>query len=160
MCEPLTPYKLPNNPENSDTFINKAVLTVASYTRTVYYKYNRILVFYHLPFAFMCSMNCLFLFICLLIFGDLTKLILPLSVCVALWDFYYIFLFFKDMEDDFNRLVDRLEDYPRVFNIFLDFFSKFYQSFANAFKQFAMEAINSIQWNHYMELNCKYIYML
>ena len=43
--------KLPNNPENSDTFINKAVLTVASYTRTVYYKYNRILVLYHLPFA-------------------------------------------------------------------------------------------------------------
>ena len=42
-----------SNPENSDTFINKAVLTVASYTRTIYYKYNRILIFYHLPFAFM-----------------------------------------------------------------------------------------------------------
>ena len=49
MYEPLTANKLPNNPENSDTFINKAVLTVASYTRTVYYKYNRILVLYHLP---------------------------------------------------------------------------------------------------------------
>ena len=34
MYEPFTPNKLPNNPENSDTFINKAVLTVASYTRT------------------------------------------------------------------------------------------------------------------------------
>ena len=33
--------------ESSDTFINKAVLTVASYTRTVYYKYNRIPVIYH-----------------------------------------------------------------------------------------------------------------
>ena len=53
MYKPLTPNKLPNNPENSDTFINKAVLTVASYTRTIYYKYNRILVLYHLPFAFM-----------------------------------------------------------------------------------------------------------
>ena len=53
MYEPLTPNRLSNNPENSDTFVNKAVLTVASYTRTVYYKYNRILVFYHLPFAFM-----------------------------------------------------------------------------------------------------------
>ena len=53
MYESFTPHKLPNNPENSDTFINKAALTVASYTRTVYYKYNRILVFYHLPFAFM-----------------------------------------------------------------------------------------------------------
>ena len=45
--------KLQYNAESSDTFINKAVLTVASYTRTVYYKYNRIPVFYHLPFAFM-----------------------------------------------------------------------------------------------------------
>ena len=53
MYEPLTPNKLRNNGENSDTFINKAVLTVGSYTRTVYYKCNRILVFHHLPFAFM-----------------------------------------------------------------------------------------------------------
>ena len=101
----------------------------------------------------MCSINCLFLFICLLIFGDLTKLILPLSICVALWDFYYMYLFFQDMEDDFNRLVDFLKH-------FWVFFSKFYQCFANAFKQFAMEAINLIQCNHNMELNCKYIYML
>ena len=56
----------------------------------------------------MCSINCLFLFICLLIFGDLTKLILPLSICVALWDFYYMYLFFQDVEDDFDRLVDFL----------------------------------------------------
>ena len=76
----------------------KVVLTVASYTRTVYYKYNRIPVFYHLPFAFMetnskmslfkhsvfvCSTNCLFLSICLYIFGDLSKMILPLSFCIA-----------------------------------------------------------------------------
>ena len=101
--------------------------------------------------VFMCSINCLFLFICLLIFGDLTKLILPLSVCVALWDFYYMYLFFQDMEDDFNRLVDFLIHF---------WVSKFYQCFVNAFKQFAMETINSIQWNHNMELNCKYIYML
>ena len=53
MYESFTRNKLQNNPENSDTFINKAVLTVASYTRTAYYKYNRILVFYHLPFPFM-----------------------------------------------------------------------------------------------------------
>ena len=101
----------------------------------------------------MCSINCLFLFICLLISGDLTKLILPLSVCVALWDFYYMYLFFQDMEDDFNRLVDFLIH-------FWVSFQKFYQCFANAFKQFAIEAINSIQWNHNMELNCKYIFML
>ena len=67
--------KLQDNTESSDTFMNIAVLTVASYTRTIYYKYNRIPVFYHLPFAFMetnskmglfkhsvfvCSTNCLF----------------------------------------------------------------------------------------------------
>ena len=103
--------------------------------------------------VFMCSINCLFLFICLLIFGDWTKLILPLSICVALWDFYYMYLFFQDMEDDFNRLVDFLIQ-------FWVSFQNFYQYFANAFQQFAMEAINSIQWNHNMELNCKYIYML
>ena len=65
----------------------------------------------------MCSINCLFLFICLLIFGDLTKLILPLSVCVALWDFYYMYLFFQDMEDDFNRLVDFLYIFGFLFKI-------------------------------------------
>ena len=57
------------------------------------------------------------------------------------------------MEDDFNRLVDFLIH-------FWVSFQNFYQSFANAFKLFAMEAINSIQWNHNMELNCKYIYMI
>ena len=94
-----------------------------------------------------------FLFICLLTFGDLTKLILSLSVCVALWDFYYMYLFFQDMEDDFNRLVD-----------FLIHFWVSFQNFINAlqmlFKHFSIETINSIQWNHDMELNCKYIYML
>ena len=52
MYESFTPNKLQNNSENSDTFINKAVLTVASYKRTIYYKFNTIPVFYNLPFAF------------------------------------------------------------------------------------------------------------
>ena len=51
MYESFTSNKLQDNAESSDTFINKAVLTVASYARTVCYKYNRIPVFYHLPFA-------------------------------------------------------------------------------------------------------------
>ena len=75
----------------------------------------------------MCSINCLFLFICLLIFGDLSKLILPLSICVALWDFYYMYLFFQDMEDDFNRIVDFLihfwvsfQNFINVLQMFLD----------------------------------------
>ena len=101
----------------------------------------------------MCSINCLFLFICLLIFGDLTKLILPLSICVALRDFYYMYLFFQGMEDDFNRLVDFLIHFWASFQNFINLLQMF-------FKQFSMEAINSIQWNHNMELNCKYIYMI
>ena len=70
--------------------------------------------------VFMCSINCLFLFICLLIFGDLSKLILPLSVCVGLWDFYYMYLFFQDMEDDFNRLVDFLIHFWVSFQNFIN----------------------------------------
>ena len=72
-----------------------------------------------------------FLFICLLIFGDLTKVILPLSVCVALWDFYYIFMFFQDMEDDFNRLVDRLEDFLIHFRVSLQNFINLLQMLLN-----------------------------
>ena len=53
MYKSFTSNKLQDNAESSDTFMNNAVLTVVSYTRTIYYKYNRILVFYHLPFAFM-----------------------------------------------------------------------------------------------------------
>ena len=74
--------KLQDDAESSDTFINRAVLTLASYPRTIYYKYNRMLVFYHLPsqkqiqkwvyfnilFAYL---PLIFLFICLPIFRDL-----------------------------------------------------------------------------------------
>ena len=49
MYKSFTSNKLQDNAESSDTFAYKAVLTVASYTRTIYYKYNRIPVFYHLP---------------------------------------------------------------------------------------------------------------
>ena len=56
--------------------------------------------------VFMCSINCLFYLYVYLFFGDLSKLILPLSICIALWDFYYMHLFFQDMEDDVNRLAD------------------------------------------------------
>ena len=81
--------------------------------------------------VFMCSINCLFLFICLPIFGDLTKLILPLSVCVALWDFYYMYLFFQDVDDDFNRLVD-----------FLIHFWVSFQNFINALQML----LNNLPW--------------
>ena len=89
-------------------------------------------------FVFMRSINCLFLFICLLIFGDLTKLILPLSICVALWDFYYMYLFFQDMEDDFNRLVDFL----------INFWVSF-QNFINALQMF----LNNLPWRQLIQFN-------
>ena len=157
MYESFTPNKLQNNPENSDTFMNKEVLTVASYTRVVYYKYNRIPVFtiYHLPSwkqikkmglfkhsVFMCSTNCLFLFICLLIFGDLSKLILPLSICIALWDFYYMHLFFQDMEDDFKRLADFLEvDFNRIVDFLIHIWVSF-QNFINGLQMF----LDNLPW--------------
>ena len=86
----------------------------------------------------MCSINCLLLFICLLIFADLTKLILPLSVCVALWDFYYMHLFFQDMEDDFNRLVD-----------FLIHFWVSFQNFINALQML----LNNFPWRQLIRFN-------
>ena len=83
-----------------------------------------------------------FLFICLLIFGDLTKVILPLSICVALWDFYYIFMFFQDMEDNFNRLVDRLED-------FLIHFWVSFQNFINVLQML----LNNLPWRQLIQFN-------
>ena len=83
-----------------------------------------------------------FLFIWFTYFGDLTKVTLPLSVCVALWDFYYIFMFFQDMEDDFNRLVDRLED-------FLIHFWVSFQNFINVLQMF----LNNLPWRQLIGFN-------
>ena len=55
---------------------------------------------------------------CLYIFGDLSKMILPLAFCIALWDNNFVHLFFQDMEDDVNRIMDFLED---DFNKIVDF---------------------------------------
>ena len=49
-------------------------------------------------------------------------MILPLSFCIPLWDIYYVYLFFQDMEDDLNRIVDFLED---DFNRIVDFLINF-----------------------------------
>ena len=49
-------------------------------------------------------------------------MILPLSFCIALWNIYYMHLFFQDMEDDFNRIVDFLINFWVSFQIsFLNF---------------------------------------
>ena len=83
--------------------------------------------------VFVCCTNCPFLSICLYIFEDLSKMILPLSFCIDLWDIYYVYLFFQDMEDDLNRIVDFLED---DFNRIVDFFNKFLGFFSNFFSKF------------------------
>ena len=44
-------------------------------------------------------------------------MILPLSFCIALWNMYYMHLFFQDMEDDFNRIVDFLINFWVFFQI-------------------------------------------
>ena len=96
-------------------------------------------------------------------------MILPLSFCIALWDIYYVYLFFQDMEDDLNRIVDFLEDddFNRIVDVFnkfvgffSNFFSKFYKCFAYVFRQFSVKGIKSIKWIHNLELNCKYIYVI
>ena len=111
-------------------------MTVASYTRTVYYKYNRIPVFYHLPFVFMekiqkwVYLNILFSYVPLIaffiymlyIYGDLFKVILPLSFCIALKDIYYVHLVWEDIENDLNRIMDFLINLWDSFQIsFLNF---------------------------------------
>ena len=44
--------KLQDNAESGETFINKAVFDCCFLYKNGYYKYKRIPVFYHLPFAF------------------------------------------------------------------------------------------------------------
>ena len=91
-------------------------------------------------------------------------MILPLSFCIALWDIYYMHLFFQDMKDALNIIVDFLEDdFNRIVDFLINFWVSFQISFLNfinvlhIFGQFAMEAIKLIKWIHNLELNCKYI---
>ena len=58
-----------------------------------------------------------FLSICLYIFGDLSKMILCLSFCIALWDIYYLHLVWEDIENDLNRIVDFLINLWESFEI-------------------------------------------
>ena len=129
--------KLQDDAESSDTSINKAALTLASYTRIIYYKYNRIPVFYHLAFAFMetkskmglfqhfvciSSINCIFLFICLYIFGDLFEILLPLFSSITILNSYYIYFVWEDIENVLNRIADFLIN---LWNSFQSFFLNF-----------------------------------
>ena len=138
--------KLKDDAENGDAFISKAVLTIASYTRTIYYEYNRIPIFYHLPFAFtetnskmglfqhfvcVSSIN-FFLSIYLYILGDLFKIILHLAFCITLWNIYYLHLVWEDIENDLNRIMDFLINLWDSFQIsFLNFINVLAMVFDN-----------------------------
>ena len=114
--------KLQDDAESSDTSINKAVLTLASYTRTIYYKYNRIPVFYHLPFTFMetnanmvlfphfvcvSSINCIF-YLYVYIFLEICLKIFYLWFFITLLNSYYIYFIWEYIENDLNRIADFL----------------------------------------------------
>ena len=76
--------------------------------------------------VFVCSTNCLFLSICVYIYGDLFKVICPLSFCIALWDIYYMHLVWEDIENDLNRIMDFLINLWDSFQInFLNFINVF-----------------------------------
>ena len=62
-------------------------------------------------------------------------------------------LFFQDMEDDFNRILDFLIS---VWVYFLNFINVLHCVFG----QFAMEVIKLIKRIHNLKLNCKYIYIM
>ena len=76
-------------------------------------------------FVFICSNNCLFLSICLYIFGDLLKVILPVSFCVALQDIYYMHLVWEDVKNDLNRITDFFEIYFLNFLNFINVLAMF-----------------------------------
>ena len=80
-------------------------------------------------------------------------MILPLSLCIALWDIYYVYLFFQDMEDDLNRIVDFLED---DFNRIVDFLINFWVSFQISFLNFInvlLMFLDNLLWKQLNPLN-------
>ena len=76
-------------------------------------------------------------------------MILPLSFCIALWDIYYMYLFFQDMEEDLNRIVDFLED---DFNRIVHFLINFWVSFLNFINVLHM-FLDNLPWRQLNQLN-------
>ena len=75
-----------------------------------------------------------FLSICLYILGDLFKVSLHLSFCIALQDIYYMHLVWKGIENDLSRILDFL----------INLWDSFYKCFGHSFWQSTMEATNSV----------------
>ena len=82
-----------------------------------------------------------FLSICIYIFGDLFKIILHLSFCIALWDIYYVHLVWEDIENDLNGITD-----------FLIYLWDFFQiSFLNFINILAM-VFDNLPWRQLIQL--------
>ena len=75
------------------------------------------------------SINCFLLFICLHIFGNLFKILLSLAFIITLSNSYYFYLFWEDIENDLNRII---EFSINLWNSFQNF-SKFYKCFGYVF---------------------------
>ena len=80
-------------------------------------------------------------------------MILPLSFCIAPWDIYYMYLFFQDMKDDLNRIVDFLEDdFKRIVDFLINFWVSFQISFLNFINVLPM-FLDNLPWRQLNQLN-------
>ena len=80
-------------------------------------------------------------------------MILPLSFCIALRDIYYVHLFFQDMKDDLNRIVDFLEDdFNRIVDFLINFWVSFQISFLNFINVLHM-FLDNLLWSQLNQLN-------
>ena len=87
-------------------------------------------VYFNILFAYLPLI--VFLSICLYIFGDLFKIILPLAFCITLWNIYYLHLVWEDIENDLNRIADFLINLWDSFQIsFLNFINVLAMVFDN-----------------------------
>ena len=77
---------------------------------------SKMSLFQHL--VCLVSINCIFLFICLHIFGNLFKILLPLDFSITLLNSYYFYLVWGDIVNDLNRIVDFLINLWNSFQFF------------------------------------------
>ena len=85
-------------------------------------------VYFNILFAYVPLI--VFLSICLYIFGDLFKIILPLAFSITIWNIYYLHLVWEDIENDLNRIMDFLINLWDSFEIS---FLNFYKCFGHGF---------------------------
>ena len=87
-------------------------------------------VYFNILFVYLSLI--VFLFICLYIFGDLFKILLPLAFSITLSNIYYLHLVWKYIENDLNRIVDFLINLWNSFQVsFLNFINVLAMFFDN-----------------------------